>query len=252
MCPGVWTTRSAARDVEHVAVGVRLHALDRERRPAGAAQDVEGDLQQRGAPGVGEEVLRAGVAALEPRLVERRVVVGVDEHAGAGCLERARDAGVVGVGVREYHRLDVGGREADRREVGLERAGEAAQARRRPPSAARRPRRRYQLTMSEPMPPHAVGDLLHAAQSAPWPGSGAAVRGTLTGMTGPGTLIADRYRVVRHLGSGAMASVHLADDELLGRQVAIKPVHADPKSELRPPRACARRGWARRSRTRTS
>jgi serine/threonine-protein kinase len=51
-------------------------------------------------------------------------------------------------------------------------------------------------------------------------------------MTGPGTLIADRYRVVRHLGSGAMASVELAEDQLLGRQVAIKSVHADPKSEF--------------------
>ena len=58
-------------------------------------------------------------------------------------------------------------------------------------------------------------------------GSGHAV-----GMTGPGTLIADRYRVVRHLGSGAMASVYLADDELLGRQVAIKSVHADPKTDF--------------------
>ena len=51
-------------------------------------------------------------------------------------------------------------------------------------------------------------------------------------MTGPGTLIADRYKVVRHLGSGAMASVHLADDQLLGRQVAIKSVHADAKSDF--------------------
>ena len=51
-------------------------------------------------------------------------------------------------------------------------------------------------------------------------------------MTGPGTLIADRYKVVRHLGSGAMASVHLADDQLLGRQVAIKSVHADSKSDF--------------------
>jgi serine/threonine-protein kinase len=56
--------------------------------------------------------------------------------------------------------------------------------------------------------------------------------GHALGMTGPGTLIADRYRVVRHLGSGAMATVHLADDELLGRQVAIKSVHADAKSDF--------------------
>lgn len=48
----------------------------------------------------------------------------------------------------------------------------------------------------------------------------------------PGTIVAGRYRIVRHLGSGAMASVHLAEDPVLGRQVAIKSVHAAPESEL--------------------
>jgi serine/threonine protein kinase len=51
-------------------------------------------------------------------------------------------------------------------------------------------------------------------------------------MLEPGTTVAGRYRIVRHLGSGAMASVHLAEDEVLRRPVAIKAVHADATSEF--------------------
>ena len=39
-------------------------------------------------------------------------------------------------------------------------------------------------------------------------------------------LLFDRYRVVRKLGSGASATVYLAEDQLIGRQVAIKVVEA--------------------------
>jgi eukaryotic-like serine/threonine-protein kinase len=38
------------------------------------------------------------------------------------------------------------------------------------------------------------------------------------------TLLYDRYRIVRKLGSGAFATVYLADDEHMGRPVAIKEV----------------------------
>jgi eukaryotic-like serine/threonine-protein kinase len=46
-----------------------------------------------------------------------------------------------------------------------------------------------------------------------------------------GTELAGRYRVVRHLGTGGMASVWLAEDGVLGREVAVKRVHAAPDSE---------------------
>src|SRR3954447_21138079 len=45
------------------------------------------------------------------------------------------------------------------------------------------------------------------------------------GMTGE--LIADRYRMKRRLGAGGMATVFLATDERLERDVAIKRLHAD-------------------------
>jgi hypothetical protein len=51
-------------------------------------------------------------------------------------------------------------------------------------------------------------------------------------MEQPGTVLAGRYRVVRLVGSGGMGTVHLARDEVLDRDVAIKSVHAEPGSEL--------------------
>ena len=47
----------------------------------------------------------------------------------------------------------------------------------------------------------------------------------MTGNDITGTLFADRYRLERKLGSGGMADVWLAEDQELGRHVAVKMLH---------------------------
>jgi beta-lactam-binding protein with PASTA domain len=44
-------------------------------------------------------------------------------------------------------------------------------------------------------------------------------------MVEPNTIIDGRYRVVSRLGSGGMADVYLAEDQLLGRSLAVKVLH---------------------------
>jgi serine/threonine protein kinase len=58
-----------------------------------------------------------------------------------------------------------------------------------------------------------------------------------------GTLLAGRYRTMARVGSGGMATVLLAEDERLGRQVAVKRLHAEsPENTARRFRREARLG----------
>ena len=47
-----------------------------------------------------------------------------------------------------------------------------------------------------------------------------------------GTLFADRYRVIRRLGSGGAATVFLCEDERLGRKVAVKRMHSHSPEDI--------------------
>ncbi|MCP4249511.1 MAG: serine/threonine protein kinase, partial [bacterium] len=41
------------------------------------------------------------------------------------------------------------------------------------------------------------------------------------------TVLAERYRLTTHLARGGMADVYAATDEVLGRRVAVKRLHAN-------------------------
>jgi eukaryotic-like serine/threonine-protein kinase len=47
-------------------------------------------------------------------------------------------------------------------------------------------------------------------------------------------LVAGRFRTIRRLGAGGMASVYLAEDVRLGRKVAIKRVHPERAIDVAP------------------
>ena len=53
-------------------------------------------------------------------------------------------------------------------------------------------------------------------------------------MSGQDRIVADRFRMIRRLGSGAMASVFLAEDCELGRRVAIKRLHPETPEDIGP------------------
>ena len=53
----------------------------------------------------------------------------------------------------------------------------------------------------------------------------------MTSAVAVGALLGDRYRLRFHLASGGMAEVWCADDEVLGRAVAVKILHGHVASD---------------------
>src|SRR3954451_7184945 len=124
-------------------------------------------------------------------------------------------------------------------------AGRASRARERPlrdrpvrrrRRAARgdrlvRPRVRRSRRAAVGRDPRADADGTRAAAG---PVSGPA-DGHIDGVSQHERLVADRFRLIRRLGAGAMASVFLAEDCELGRRVAIKRLHPEASaSEIAP------------------
>jgi len=64
--------------------------------------------------------------------------------------------------------------------------------------------------------------------------SGRAATGNIDTVSTDSRLVAGRFRLIRRLGAGAMASVFLAEDVELGRRVAIKRLHPDSGAEVAP------------------
>ena len=50
-------------------------------------------------------------------------------------------------------------------------------------------------------------------------------------MISKGTIIGDRYEIIKSLGEGGMANVYLANDILLNREVAIKMLRGELSNE---------------------
>jgi hypothetical protein len=76
-----------------------------------------------------EEVPRVGVAALQARLAQERVVVLVHEDAGPGGLQLGHDAGVVRVRVGQHHCGNVGALAPEGLKLVVQRPAEARDAR---------------------------------------------------------------------------------------------------------------------------
>jgi eukaryotic-like serine/threonine-protein kinase len=66
------------------------------------------------------------------------------------------------------------------------------------------------------------------------PRDSAGASGHIDTVSGQDRIVADRFRMIRRLGSGAMASVFLAEDCELGRRVAIKRLHPETPDEIGP------------------